>query len=75
MRLFVVSLSFALLAACSQGTPIKDLPDKDVTTPPRQWQDPGAEPDLPVDAGAQAESDAGEGPESVENRGSRFSAP
>ena len=61
MRLLAASLVFALLGACSQGTPIKDLPDNNVSKKPRQWKDPGAKPDLPLDAGrAEPPGDAGE---------------
>ena len=52
MRLLAAYLSVACLMACSQGTPIKDLPDKNVSKKAREWKDPGAKPDVPLDAGA-----------------------
>lgn len=69
MRSFAALLGLTVLVACSEGTPIKDLPDKNVSKKARDWKDPGAEPDAPRDAG-QTEEDAGATDSGVVDAGS-----
>lgn len=69
MRSFAALLSLTILVACSEGTPIKDLPDKNVSKKAREWKDPGAKPDPPRDAGSN-EEDAGTTDSGVVDAGS-----
>jgi len=52
MRLLLVSVSLAFLAACSSGKQIKDQPDAPISKKPAMWTDPGAVLDKPRDAGS-----------------------
>jgi len=52
MRPSLSAAVFVLLAACSTGTPIKDVPDENVSKKASQWTDPGATPDEPRDLDA-----------------------
>lgn len=62
MRCYLAGVLLVLLAACSNGKQIKDLPDDDtISKKPAMWTDPGATPDKPRDAGGSDDSmDAGE---------------
>lgn len=56
-RFILAILGASMLSACTSGTPIRDLPDMNVSKAPAQWTDPGATPDLPRDAGGGGSSD------------------
>ncbi len=57
----IFALGLTVAAACSDGTPIKDLPDKNVSKKAREWKDPGAKADVAIDAAdAGGSEDAGE---------------
>jgi len=74
---FFVAL-FVLLAACSTGTPIKDLPNENVSKKASQWTDPGATPDEPRDldaGGMDAGPDASEPAPDATTQGPEASVP